>query len=42
MSEPPPDAKVTVYVKIEEPDVFLVENLDDINSDAIMFNTELQ
>lgn len=34
--------KMSVFVKIEEPDIFLVENLDDINSDALMFNTELQ
>ena len=34
--------KMSVYVKIEEPDIFLVENLDDKNSDALMMNTELQ
>ena len=33
---------MSVFLKIEEPDIFLVENLDDINSDALMFNTELQ
>ena len=37
-----PANKISVYVKIEEPDIFLVENLDDKNSDALMMNTELQ
>jgi vacuolar protein sorting-associated protein 13A/C len=36
------DTKLTVFVKIDEPDIFLVENIDDINSDALMLNTELQ
>ena len=34
--------KMSVFVKIEEPDIFLVENIDDVNSDALMLNTELQ
>ncbi len=37
-----PASKISVFVKIEEPDIFLVENLDDKNSDALMMNTELQ
>jgi hypothetical protein len=35
-------SKTSIFLKIEEPDIFLVENLEDINSDALMFNTELQ
>ena len=35
-------AKMSVFVKIDEPDIFLVENIDDVNSDALMLNTELQ
>ena len=34
--------KMSVFVKIDEPDIFLVENIDDVNSDALMLNTELQ
>ncbi len=34
--------RMTVYVKIDEPDIFLVENIADSNSDALMLNTELQ
>lgn len=34
--------KMSIFLKIEEPDIFLVENLEDVNSDALMFNTELQ
>ena len=36
------DSKMSVYIKIEEPDLFLVENIGDTNSDALMLNTELQ
>ena len=35
-------AKMSVFVKIDEPDIFLVENIDDVNSDALMLNTEVQ
>jgi hypothetical protein len=34
--------KMSVFVKIDEPDIFLVENIADSNSDALMLNTELQ
>ena len=33
---------MSVFVKIYEPDIFLVEDIDDVNSDALMLNTELQ
>ena len=33
---------MSVFVKINEPDIFLVEDIDDVNSDALMLNTELQ
>ena len=34
--------KMSVFLQIEEPDIFLIENIEDINSDALMLNTELQ
>ena len=34
--------RMTVFVKIDEPDIFLVENIADSNSDALMLNTEIQ
>ena len=39
-----PDAtnEMTVFVKIDEPDIFLVENIDDSNSEALMLNAEVQ
>ena len=37
-----PLPKMSVFVKINEPDIFLVEDIDDVNSDALMLNTELQ
>lgn len=36
------DQKISVCVKVDEPDIFLVENIKDINTDALMLNTELQ
>ena len=38
----PNDSKMSVWVNIEEPDIFLVEDLSDINTDALMFNTTIQ
>ena len=35
-------SKLIVYLKIDEPDIFLVENIADSNSDALMLNTEVQ
>ena len=35
-------SKLQVFLKIDEPDIFLVENIQDINSDALMLNMELQ
>lgn len=34
--------RMSVFVKIDEPDIFLVENIANSNSDALMLNTELQ
>ena len=34
--------KMTVFLKIDEPDIFLVENIDDSNSEALMLNAEVQ
>ena len=31
----------TVTVKVEEPDIVLVDNIEDIDTDALMLNTEL-
>jgi hypothetical protein len=36
------ESKTSFYLKIEEPDIFLVEHLTDKNSDALMLNTEFQ
>ncbi|TRY69082.1 hypothetical protein TCAL_09656 [Tigriopus californicus] len=36
------DQNISVCVKVDEPDIFLVENIKDINTDALMLNTELQ
>ena len=39
-----PDAsnKMSVFLKIEEPDIYLVENIADSNSEALMLNAEVQ
>lgn len=34
--------KMTVFLEIEEPDIFLVENIEDINSDCLLLNVQLQ
>ena len=34
--------KMSVYVKMEEPDIFLVTDIGDEDSDALMLNTEIQ
>ena len=31
----------TIHVKMDEPDIVLVNNIEDINTDAIMLNAEL-
>lgn len=36
------DTKMSVYVKIEEPDIFLVNDIEDINTDALVMNFELE
>ena len=36
------ESKMNVFVKIDEPDIFLVEDISDPDSDALMLNTELQ
>ncbi len=37
-----PPGKISLFVKIEEPDIFLVENIDNVDTDALMLTTELQ
>ena len=41
-----PDAVVatrrSVYLQVDTPDIFLVENIEDVNTDALMLNTALQ
>ena len=34
--------KMEVFLKIEEPDIFLVEKITDLNSEALMLNAEVQ
>ncbi len=36
------DSKMSVFVLIEEPDIFLIENIEDVDSEAVMLNTKLQ
>ncbi len=35
-------SKISVFVEIEEPDIFLVENIEDANTDALMLTTQVQ
>jgi vacuolar protein sorting-associated protein 13A/C len=37
-SSPPPSSKMTVNIRVEKPDIILVENMDDIDTSAIIFN----
>ena len=36
------ETRRTIYVKVDTPDIFLVENIEDVNTDALMLNTALQ
>ena len=36
------ESRMSVYLSVEKPDIFLVENIEDVNTDALMLNTELQ
>ena len=38
-TEPPSETKMTVFVKMEEPDIFLVEDISDPQTEALLFNT---
>ena len=40
-TEPPNETKMTVFVKMEEPDIFLVEDISDPQTEALVFNTGL-
>jgi len=37
-ASPPPSSMMTVNIRIEKPDIILVENMDDIDTNAIIFN----
>ena len=42
VTDPDASNKMNVFLKIEEPDIFLVENIADSNSEALMLNAEVQ
>ena len=37
-SPPPSSSMMTVNIRVEKPDIILVENMDDIDTNAIIFN----
>lgn len=37
-SLPPSSSMMTVNIRVEKPDIILVENMDDIDTNAIIFN----
>lgn len=41
VATPPPDKMMTVTVRVEKPDIILVENMDDINANAIIMHVSL-
>lgn len=40
-SPPPSSSMMTVNIRVEKPDIILVENMDDIDTNAIIFNNEV-
>jgi vacuolar protein sorting-associated protein 13A/C len=37
-SPPPSSSMMTVNIRVEKPDIILVENMDDMDTNAIIFN----